>query len=173
MYSPWPPWAAQQKIEIVLSQLLCPRCPKQVQLHVATAGAIMLNSGNGYTSLVNGHLRLVYTGDMFGKNVWDSDRLYTCFEHPGWRDTDRIISVLGCTAQGGQAKYIVCRCCWHYHAKLHQWKHDFSGHHEHLQSAALNITNIIYFLAKQAALMRRSTVLSLPLLCLFPGATIG
>ncbi len=37
-----------------------------------------------------------------------------------------------------------------------------------LRSAALDTTNIIYFFTKQATLMRRSTMLSLPLHLVFP-----
>ncbi len=35
-----------------------------------------------------------------------SDSHYcTCLGQLGWRDTDRIISILCCAAQGGQGKY--------------------------------------------------------------------
>jgi hypothetical protein len=37
MYLPWPPWAAQQKIEMILSLLHRPRWPRQVQSGVTVA----------------------------------------------------------------------------------------------------------------------------------------
>ncbi len=38
--------------------------------------------------------------------ILQSDIAYlTCLGHLGWRDTDRIISILCRTAQGGQGKY--------------------------------------------------------------------
>ncbi len=27
--------------------------------------------------------------------------------------------------KAAKAGMITCRCCWHYHARLHQWKHSF------------------------------------------------
>jgi len=47
----------------------------------------------GFTTL----LRLVYTSDVFSKNIGDSDRLFTCSGHLGWCDKNRNnpISVAG------------------------------------------------------------------------------
>jgi hypothetical protein len=41
------------------------------------------------------------------------------------------------------------------------------------RSAAFDIANIIYFFTKQATLMRRSTVLNLPLQLVFPAIAIS
>jgi hypothetical protein len=42
-----------------------------------------------------------------------------------------------------------------------------------LGSAHFSILDIIYFLAKQATLVRESTVLSLPFLLVFPGSNLS
>jgi hypothetical protein len=39
-YLPWPPWAARQEIETILSVSHCPRWPRQVLFCVAVAGVI-------------------------------------------------------------------------------------------------------------------------------------
>ncbi len=46
VYLPWPPWAAQHNIEMILSLW-----PRQVQSCVSIAGVIVLNLANGSTAL--------------------------------------------------------------------------------------------------------------------------
>ncbi len=52
----------------------------------------------------------------------------TCLDHLGRQNRGKIISILCCTTQGGQGKYIVCPCHWHYHNNFHQLKHGLWKH---------------------------------------------
>ncbi len=51
LYLSWPPWAAQCKIELILSISCCPRWPRQVQSRVAVTGIIMSTFANGNNGL--------------------------------------------------------------------------------------------------------------------------
>jgi hypothetical protein len=50
-----------------------------------------------------------FVGKNNSDNANDSDtlqwQLTTCLFHLGWRNTDRIISIFCCAAQGGKGKY--------------------------------------------------------------------
>ncbi len=53
MFLPWPPWAAQQEIETILSVSCCPRWPRQEQQGVslvAVAGIMAINFANVNTA---------------------------------------------------------------------------------------------------------------------------
>jgi hypothetical protein len=66
----------------------------------------------------------------------------------------------------------MCMCACKEHQLKGNAQYSLPPYTSKFGSAAFDIENIIYFLTKQASQMRRSTVLSLPLQLVFPGACI-
>ncbi len=54
------------------------------------------------------HLSHVFIAKVSAKTPAIATCDYTCNGHLGWRDRDRIITILRCTTQGGQGKYTAC-----------------------------------------------------------------
>jgi hypothetical protein len=49
----------------------------------------------------------------------------TCLGHLGWHDTDRIVSISCCAAQGGQGNYCIVLLSLALSHILRLWKHNF------------------------------------------------
>ncbi len=76
--------------------------------------------------------QLVYDGSftlakVVDETVGEVTQSNTYFDHVGWHNTDRIISISCCAAQGGQGKYCFVSLVLVLSRILRQCKHSLKG----------------------------------------------